>query len=35
MSPLTQGRGLKHLDNVFDDGGIPSPLTQGRGLKQV
>ncbi len=35
MSPLTQGRGLKHLEynRVWDE--FESPLTQGRGLKPM
>ena len=33
MSPLAQGRGLKHFFRSFLAIGITSPLAQGRGLK--
>ena len=33
-SPLTEGRGLKHIVVIFDKQCEMSPLTEGRGLKR-
>ena len=34
VSPLTEGRGLKHTVELFGKNSERSPLTEGRGLKQ-